>query len=156
MDKVWSLIVLAILALMILSPAFTQTSDVATLSYRSFVQLAQVYKSGGSSPSLVDQMNDALTLIEMAHEKGRQGDVANATKFENQARTIMNVVSPEIAIAEQQAVQNSTSRTQSNFADAALVVGVLTLGFYAGLIGWRWYEKVSFFEMKIVEEDTKT
>ena len=146
---------LALLTLIISTPVETQTSEVSTLSYQAFDQLAQVYRSGGTAPNLVTQLNTALALIEEARVKRAQGDAGGAIGMENQARTIIGQVSSGISVAQQEAVHNSTSRAQTTTVEAVLVVSVSTAGFYASLLIWRWYEKEKLFEMKILAEETK-
>ena len=147
-------ILTALLLLIIVSSplVLTQNSDVFHQSYHTFVQLALLYKVGGTAPTIVAQMNVAIGLIELAREKRALGDVANATILENHARTIMGEVSPQILTAQQEAAQNSTARMQVDVLDAVLLVVVLTVGFYANLLILRWYEKEKLFEMKIVDE----
>lgn len=134
------------------TPSRTQTTDVSTLSYQAFNQLASIYRSGGSAPSLVSRLNLALGLIEDAHAKRAQGDEAGALRLEDQARSILNQMPPEITAAQQQALHDSTLRTQFTYGEAALVVALLTLGFYGGLRIWRWYEKEKLYEMRILAE----
>jgi len=148
-------LLIALLTLVISTPAETQTTEVSILSYQAFNQLAQVYRSGGSAPNLVAQLNTALQLIEDARVERAQGDAGSAVGLENQARSIIGQVSPSIVGAQQEAVHNSTSRVQMTTIEAALVVGLSTFGFYGGLLIWRWYEREKLYEMKIIAEETE-
>jgi len=141
--------------LIIATPAETQTTELSTLSYQMFDQLAQVYSSGGTAPGLVAQMNNALGLIEEARVKRVQGDTATATQLENQARALITQLTPQVSAAQQEAAQNSTSREELVSVEAALMIGISTVAFYGSLIVWRWYEKEKLFERKIVAEGSK-
>jgi hypothetical protein len=147
-------LVVALLLINVATPARTQTSEVSGLSYQAFQQLSRVYTSGGSAPQLVRQLNTAITIIEDARIKVIQGDTVTATRLENQARSIINTISPEITAAQQAAIRNSTSTAEFTIAEASLVVAVSTLGFLGTLLVWRWYEKEKLFEMKIIAEET--
>lgn len=94
----------------------------------------------------------ALGLIEDARTKRAQGDSASALRLEDQARTILNQLPPDIRTAQQQALHDSTLRAQATYGEAALVVALLTLCFYGCLRIWRWYEKEKLYEMRILAE----
>ncbi|MGA2973273.1 MAG: hypothetical protein ABSE39_11730 [Candidatus Bathyarchaeia archaeon] len=145
----------AVIILTIAQPSHSQVADVSTLSYQTFNQLASVYRSGGTAPGLVSRLNVALGLIENARIKRAQGDTANAVRLEDQARSIIEQLSPETIAAQQQAVHDSTLRAQVAYGEAALVVALLTFCFYAGLRLWRWYEKERLYEMRILAEKTE-
>lgn len=154
--KALPLVLLAgIIILTIAQPSHSQAADVSALSYQAFNQLALVYRSGGTAPGLVSRLNVALGLIENAHLKRAQGDTANAVRLEDQARSIIEQLSPETIAAQQQAVHDSTLRAQVAYGEAALVVALLTVGFYGSLRLWRWYEKERLYEMRILGEETK-
>jgi len=151
--KTVPLILLAcVVILTTITPLQTQTTDVSTLSYQAFNQLASVYTSGGSAPSLVSRLNMALSLIEDARTKRAQGDSASTLRLEDQARTILNQLPRDIRTAQQQALHDSTLRAQATYGEAALVVALLTLCFYGCLRIWRWYEKEKLYEMRILAE----
>ena len=145
---------LIIFFLIIATPAETQTTELSTLSYKTFDQLAQVYSSGGTAPGLVAQMNNALGLIEEARVKRVQGDTVTATQLENQARALITQMTPQVSAAQQEAVQNSTSRIEVASVEAALIIGISTVAFYGSLAIWRWYEKEKLFERKIVAQES--
>jgi len=137
------------------SLSYTQAPDVSTLSYQTFDQLAAVYRSGGSAPDLVSQLNSALSLMEAARVERAQGNASNASSMEDQARSIMERLSNQIPAAQQQAVQESNLRVEITIAGAIFVVGLLTFCFYGGVRVWRWYEKEKLLEMRILGEETK-
>jgi hypothetical protein len=137
------------------APSYTQTTNVAALSYHAFDQLSAVYSSGGTAPNLVSRLNSALSLIETARIERAQGNATNASALEDQARSIIAQVSSQIPSAQQQAVQVSNLRVEVTIAGAIFVVGLLTVCFYGCLRVWRWYEKEKLLEMRIVGEETK-
>lgn len=150
------LLAMAIMLVLTALSAKTQTTELPTLSYQAFDQLAQVYKSGGTAPNLVTQMNTALELMEEASAKRAQGDSATAVALENQARVIIEQASPQILVAQQEATHNATARFQVVSIEAVVVVGISTVGFYGCLLIWRWYEKEKLLEMRIIAETTES
>lgn len=104
---------------------------------------------------MVSRLNSALALIAEARTKRTQGDEANALILEGQARTILEQVLPEIAPAQQEALQAMRLKTQTLSAEGALVVFLLTIAFYGCLRTWKWYEKEKLYEMRIVAKEIK-
>jgi hypothetical protein len=149
------MLVVLLLILTNISLSYTQTSDMSTLSYQAFDQLAVVYSSGGTAPNLVTRLNSALSLMEAARVERAQGNASNASALEDQARSIIAQVSSQIPAAQQQAVQVSNLRVETTIAGAIFVVGLLTVCFYGCLRVWRWYEKEKVLEMRILGEETK-
>ena len=150
-------IVAMLLFAAIATTAITQTSnDLPTLSYQAFGQVADVYRSGGQAPVLVDKLNQALALIQEAQFKKSQGDEANAVKLEDQARSTMAQIMSEVPAAQQKAALDSTTRTIVVVASIPVVVAASTLIFYVTLRTWRWYERMKLFEMRIVVGEKKT
>jgi hypothetical protein len=150
------LLLVVILTLTSVEPTKTQTSEVSALSYQAFNQLAQVYRSGGTSPKLVALLNNGLVLVEEARAKRAQSDAVSAAVLESQARAIFVQMSPQISFAQQDAIRNATSRVQILFVETALTVCTLMAGLYGGILLYRWYEKERLFEMKILGKDTET
>ncbi len=144
-----------ILILTNVSLSYTQTTDVTTLSYQAFDQLAAVYSSGGTAPDLVSRLNSALSIIEAARLERAQGNTSNALALEDQARSIIQQLSNQIPAAQQQAVQASNLRVEIVLAGSVFVVALLTFCFYGSLRIWRWYEQEKLFEMRILDEETK-
>ena len=141
----------------IATTAITQTSsDLPTLSYQAFGQVADVYRSGGQAPVLVDKLNQALALIQEAQFKRSQGDEANAVKLEDQARSTMAQIMSEAPAAQQKAALDSTTRTIFVVASIPVAVAASTIIFYIALRTWRRYEKMKLFEMRIVVGERKT
>ena len=149
------MLIVLILILTNISLSYTQTTNVTTLSYQAFDQLASVYSSGGTAPILVSRLNSALSLIEAARVERAKGNASNASALEDQARSIIAQVSSQIPAAQQQAVQVSNLRVETTVAGAIFVVGLLTFCFYGCLRVWRWYEKEKVLEMRILGEETK-
>jgi hypothetical protein len=135
--------------------AISQNSDFSSLSYAAFNQLSEVYRSGGTAPILVSKLNYALGLIEEARAKRAEGDTSDASALEEQARSIIDQLTPEIATAQQEAVNDSISRARVAYGDAVLVILVLTLGFYLTVGLYRWYENEKLYEMRIIDETVK-
>jgi hypothetical protein len=150
------MVIVLFLILTNVSLSYTQTTNVSTLSYQAFDQLAAVYKSGGTAPGLVSRLNFALSLMEAARVERAQGNASNASALEDEARSILAQVSSQIPAAQQQAVQESNLRVEMTIAGAVFVVGLLTVSFYGCLRVWRWYEKEKLLEMRILGEETKT
>lgn len=148
-----SISVIVIVVLICTTPSNSQAQDVSTLSYQAFNQLAVVYQFGGSAPTLVARLNSALALIAEARTKRTQGDEPNAIILEGQARTILEQALPEIAPAQQEALQATRLKTQTLSAEGALVVLLLTIAFYGCLRTWKWYEKEELYEMRIVAKE---
>jgi hypothetical protein len=144
-----------VLMLTNVSLSYTQTPNVTTLSYQAFDQLATVYRSGGSAPSLLSGFNSALALIEAARVERTRGNTANALALEDQARSIIQRISSQIPAAQQQAAQQSYLKLQIFVVSGAMVVALLTLVFYGSIRVWRWYEKEKLFEMRIIADETK-
>jgi hypothetical protein len=135
--------------------AISQNPDVSSLSYAAFNQLSEVYRSGGTAPTLVSKLNYALSLMEEARAKHAEGDIHGALALEKQARSIIYQLTPEIATAQQEAVNDSMLRARVAYLDAVLVILVLTLGFYLTVRLYRWYEKEKLYEMRIIDETVK-
>jgi len=149
------MLIVLFLALANVSLSYTQTTDVSTLSYQAFNQLASVYRLGGSAPDLVSRLNFALSLMEIARLERAQGNAGDASALEGQVRSMIEQVSNQIPAAQQQAAQASNLRVQTTIGAGALVVALLTLCFYGSIRIWRWYEKEKLFEMKIIADQAK-
>jgi predicted PurR-regulated permease PerM len=136
--------------------AASQTSnDATTLSYQAFSQLANVYRSGGQAPNLVAKLNIALGVIQDAQLKRTQGDLPEAKKLEDQAKSIIQSTQNSIPNAQEKAIRDSNTKTLTIVASIPLVVVLSTFIFYAGLRTWRYYTKMKLYEMRIVEKKTE-
>jgi len=153
--KIIPLTAILIIVLICTTPAHSQATDETALSYQAFNQLAAVYRSGGSAPSLLSRLNSALALIADANVKRAQGDTPDSLALKGQARTIIQQLLPTIPAAEQQAAQATRLRTQWMIVEGAVVVFLLTIAFYTCLRIWRWYEKEKLYEMRIVAGKTE-
>jgi len=131
------------------------SSNLVDLSYQAYTQLASVYRSGGQAPDLVARLNSALDMIQDARVKRAQGDITNANRLEDQANSTIQSVLAAIPAAQEQAARNSTIRIVTTVALIPVVVALSAFTFYATLRTWRYYEKMKFYEMRIVEKKTE-
>jgi len=131
------------------------SSNPVDLSYQAYAQLASVYRSGGQAPDLVARLNSALDIIQDARVKRAQGDIADANRLEGQANSTIQSVLAAIPAAQEQTAHDSTIRTVTTVALIPVVVALSTFVFYATLRTWRYYEKMKFYEMRIVEKKTE-
>jgi hypothetical protein len=151
-------ILLALLLLVLAAPyAASQTSaDPTSLSYQAFSQLANVYRSGSKAPDLVAKLNLALSMLQDARVKRAQGDTSDSNRLEDQAKSIIQSVLGAIPAVQEQAIRDSNAKTLTIIASIPVVVIASTFIFYAILRTWRYYEKMKFYEMRIVEKKTET
>jgi hypothetical protein len=152
------LFILLLTILVIGSPPLvsSQTSNPTDLSYDAFRQLEGIYRSGGQAPALVAKMNSALNLIEEAHSKRTQGDVADATRLENEARSIIQSVLSAVPEAQQKAASDSANKVYIAVALVPIGAFLSAAIFYATLRTWRYYERLKLYEMRIVEKKTES
>ena len=142
-----------VLLLLIARQVVSQTTnDPIALSYQAFSQLTSVYRAGGQAPDLVVRLNQALGMIQDARIKQAQGDIPDANRLEDQARSNIQSVLNSIPAAETQAIHDSNSRTFTVVASVPTIVVLSTFIFYVGLRSWRYYEKMKLYEMRIVEK----
>lgn len=140
----------------IASRANSQTlSNPTDLSYEAFRQLTAVYRTGGQAPDLVAKMNSALSMVEEAHIKRTQGDIGDANRLENEAGSTIQSVLTAIPTAQEKAASDSANKVLTVIALVPVGILLSTLIFYATLRTWRYYERLKFYEMRIVEKKSE-
>jgi hypothetical protein len=135
------------------SEGAASTSEEVTASARqAFRRLSVVYASGSTATELVAKLNGALELIQEASYKRLKGDEASALTLKEQARMLVEEVTSEIPAAQRRAQNESMIRTVVVILSIPVVVAISALVFFSSLRAWRWYEKIRFFEMRIIEK----
>jgi hypothetical protein len=101
-------------------------------------------------------LNLALSMLQDARVKRAQGDTSDSNRLEDQAKSIIQSVLGAIPAVQEQAIRDSNAKTLTIIASIPVVVIASTFIFYAILRTWRYYEKMKFYEMRIVEKKTET
>jgi len=133
-------------------PSASTSEELTDLARQAFSQIAGIYRSGGSAPELVAELNSALELIREARYRRLGGDESGALVLEEQARLALSDIVDKIPAAQQKAQHEATIRTIMVIVYVPVVVALSTFIFYVALRTWRWYEKSRLFEMRIVEK----
>jgi hypothetical protein len=133
-------------------PSASTSEELTDSARQVFSQIAGIYRSGGSAPELVAELNSALELIREARYKRLGGDESGALVLEEQARLALSNIMNKIPAAQQKAQHEATIRTIMVIVYVPVVVALSTFIFYVALRTWRWYEKSRLFEMRIVEK----
>ena len=133
-------------------PSASTSEELTDLTRQALSQIAGIYRSGGSAPELVAELNSALELIREARYRRLGGDESGALVLEEQARLALSDIVDKIPAAQQKAQHEATIRTIMVIVYVPVVVALSTFIFYVALRTWRWYEKSRLFEMRIVEK----